>query len=44
MEFRDSDDERRFRQEVRYWLRANRPTAPRPHDSDIQGQIAYDRE
>jgi alkylation response protein AidB-like acyl-CoA dehydrogenase len=43
MEFRDSDEERRFRQEVRDWLRANRPTTPRPPDADIPGQIAYDR-
>jgi alkylation response protein AidB-like acyl-CoA dehydrogenase len=43
MQYRDSEEERRFRQEVRDWLRANRPAGERPGDSDIEGQIAFDR-
>lgn len=43
MQYRDSENERRFRQEVRDWLRSNRPSEERPDDSDIQGQIAFDR-
>lgn len=43
MEFRDSPEERRFREEVRDWLRANRPQDERPGDEDIAGQMAFDR-
>ena len=43
MEFRDSPEERRFRAEVRDWLRANRPRDARPGDGDIAAQMAYDR-
>jgi alkylation response protein AidB-like acyl-CoA dehydrogenase len=42
MEFHDSQENRRFREETRHWLRTNRPTEPRPHD--IAGQMAYDRQ
>ena len=43
MEFRDNPQERHFREEVRDWLRANRPREARPGDHDIPGQIAFDR-
>jgi alkylation response protein AidB-like acyl-CoA dehydrogenase len=43
MEWREPPEERQFREEVRDWLRANRPRDARPGDDDIAGQIAYDR-
>lgn len=43
MEFRDSPQERAFREEVRDWLHTNRPSERRPGDDDIAGQIAFDR-
>lgn len=43
MEWRESREERDFRATVRDWLLANRPTAARPGDDDIEGQIAFDR-
>src|SRR5512139_1714060 len=42
MEFRESSHLRLFREEVREWLRANRPKERRPHDS-FADQIAFDR-
>lgn len=44
MEWRESEDERLFRHEVRDWLRANRPGGVRPGDDDIAGQMAFDRD
>ena len=41
MEYRDSIEDRLFREEVREWLHANRPREPRPET--IPGQMAYDR-
>jgi len=43
MEFRDSPEESAFREEVRDWLRTNRPNEKRPDDDDIAGQMAFDR-
>ena len=43
MEYRESPQERQFRQEVREWLRANRPAEPRPPDDSPADQLAYDR-
>jgi alkylation response protein AidB-like acyl-CoA dehydrogenase len=41
MEYRARPEDRLFREEVRDWLRTNRPKAPRPHDRE--GQMAFDR-
>jgi alkylation response protein AidB-like acyl-CoA dehydrogenase len=41
MEFKEQAEDRRFREEVRDWLRANRPKEPRPES--FEGQKAYDR-
>jgi alkylation response protein AidB-like acyl-CoA dehydrogenase len=43
MDYRDSPGEKQFREDVRDWLRANRPGHERPGDGDSAGQIAYDR-
>jgi len=42
MEYRDSAENRRFREEVRAWLRANKPKQPRPVH-EFAAQMAYDR-
>jgi alkylation response protein AidB-like acyl-CoA dehydrogenase len=41
MEFHIRPEDRLFREQVRDWLRANKPAAPRPHDRE--GQMAFDR-
>jgi alkylation response protein AidB-like acyl-CoA dehydrogenase len=41
MEFRESAEDRRFREEVREWLHANQPKDRRP--DTIPAQMAYDR-
>jgi alkylation response protein AidB-like acyl-CoA dehydrogenase len=41
VEYRDSIEERRFREEVREWLRANQPKERRPNS--VAGQMVYDR-
>src|SRR5438132_118135 len=41
MEYRDDPADRQFREEVRDWLHANRPSEKRPDHPE--GQIAYDR-
>ena len=41
MEGRETPEHRRFREEVRDWLHANKPREPRPHDP--AAQMAYDR-
>ncbi len=43
MEFRESAEERQFREEVRDWLHASKPRDSRPGDDDFAGQMAYDR-
>jgi alkylation response protein AidB-like acyl-CoA dehydrogenase len=43
MEWREPPEERLFREEVRNWLRSNRPGDARPGDEDITGQMTYDR-
>ncbi|HUN79994.1 MAG TPA: acyl-CoA dehydrogenase family protein [Phycisphaerae bacterium] len=42
MDYRDSIEDRRFREEVRDWLHANKPKEQRP-EGDFAAQIAYDR-
>jgi alkylation response protein AidB-like acyl-CoA dehydrogenase len=42
MEYREPIEERRFREEVREWLLANKPGEPRP-EHDFAAQTAYDR-
>ena len=42
MEHRDSSQNRRFREEVREWLHANKPREPRPSDDSFAAQKAYD--
>jgi alkylation response protein AidB-like acyl-CoA dehydrogenase len=41
MEYRDSTEDRHFREEVREWLQANKPKDERPHDT--AGSMAFDR-
>ena len=41
MHYLESKEDRRFREEVRDWLRANKPKEARP--DTIAGQVAYDR-
>jgi alkylation response protein AidB-like acyl-CoA dehydrogenase len=43
MQHVESVPERQFRAEVRAWLQANKPKDARPGDSDIAGQIAFDK-
>lgn len=43
MKFRDSPQERAFREEVRDWLCANKPKDNRPGDNDPGGQMTFDR-
>lgn len=43
MKWDEPPEERLFREEVRDWLRTNRPGDARPGDEDREGQIAYDR-
>jgi alkylation response protein AidB-like acyl-CoA dehydrogenase len=42
MEYRESIDEARFREEVREWLHAHKPQEPRPH-GPFADQMVYDR-
>jgi alkylation response protein AidB-like acyl-CoA dehydrogenase len=42
MEYRESIEDRRFREEVREWLHANKPKEPRPEDNFAE-EMAYDR-
>jgi alkylation response protein AidB-like acyl-CoA dehydrogenase len=42
MDRRESEEERRFREEVREWLHANKPKDSRPGEDDPAGQRAYD--
>lgn len=41
MDFHDSTQDRRFREEVRQWVRASKPAKPRPNT--FAEQMAYDR-
>ena len=41
MEYRDLAEERLFREEVRAWLHANKPTDKRPSDDSFADQMAY---
>jgi alkylation response protein AidB-like acyl-CoA dehydrogenase len=43
MEFRETAEDRRFREEVREWLNANKPRDRRPPDHDFAALMAYDR-
>jgi alkylation response protein AidB-like acyl-CoA dehydrogenase len=43
MEFRETVEDRRFREEVREWLHANKPREPRPPDNEVEAIKAYDR-
>jgi alkylation response protein AidB-like acyl-CoA dehydrogenase len=43
MEFRETIEDRRFREEVREWLHANKPRERRPSDHDFAAVMAYDR-
>lgn len=43
MEYREPVEERRFREEVREWLRSNKPKDRRPSDDSFEDQKAFDR-
>jgi alkylation response protein AidB-like acyl-CoA dehydrogenase len=43
VEYRESIEDRRFREEARDWLHANRPKERRPGDGSFEAQMNYDR-